>query len=573
MRWICQAVKCMDWRRCKYSMACPAAIPSRWDRQGALILCVPDRGMLCAVLRGGLSLRMAGLPIIGMAVAALLVGLLRRRSARTQWILSMAMAAGLWLAILLLSFPLPMKLEISVWQPQELFPSSVALVLDSTAWPFVYAAGTLLMSMVFTAAARTAEAPAGVRAFWFLYTAFAMLAMTAGNMMTLALAWASLDLLTLLFLLSMADQEKERAQVLSRALADAAGVLLLLAAAIVPEGVRDPSITEAMSQPLAAALLILSVFIRLGLVPLHLKIAPVEKLRKGLGTLIRLYPPAIALVLLARILEIGLPSPVVPWVRGVGILAALLGSVRWLLQRDAIEARPYWILALAGLSLLWARSSGEAGRYVVAVGLLVLLVGGALSLFESVSPAHRALPILMGILTAGPPMTPAAILMGGLGESLLKGTSMLLPVVALISMAMIALGCLHLLFQPTASWPTAEPLARVTCNLGMVLPLMTLIGVGIWMKTGISPWGGVAFGVELIAAGLIFAGLRRLRPDMVERARGWIDVLDTGILLQAFVSAVRGTSRLVRPIAQLFEGESAMLWLFVIVLLVLMAPG
>jgi len=60
---------------------------------------------------------------------------------------------------------------------------------------------------------------------------------------------------------------------------------------------------------------------------------------------------------------------------------------------------------------------------------------------------------------------------------------------------------------------------------------------------------------------------------MVERARGWIDVLDTGILLQAFVSAVRGTSRLVRPIAQLFEGESAMLWLFVIVLLVLMAPG
>jgi len=529
--------------------------------------------MLCAVSKEGLSLRMAGLPIIGMAVAALLIGLMRRRLARTQWVLSMAMTAGLWLVVLLLSFPLPMRLELSVWQPQDLFPSSVVLVMDNTAWAFVYAAATLLMSMVFTAAARAAEAPAGVRAFWFLYTGFAMLAMMAGNMMTLALAWASLDLLTLMFLMSMAHRQEERAHVLSRALADVAGVLLLLAAAIVPEGVRDPSIAEAMSHPLAAGLLMLSVLIRLGLVPLHLEMAPVEKLRRGLGTLLRLYPPAVALVLLARILEAGLPSGVVPWVRGVGILAALLGSVRWLLQREAIEARPYWILALAGLALLSTGSSGDAGRSVVAAGLVILLVGGALSLFELVSPAHRALPILMGILTAGPPMTPAAILAGGLGESLLQGTSMLLQVVALLCMTMLALGCLHLLYQPSAGWPTAEALVRVTYNLGLVFPLITLLGLGFWMNAGISLWGSVAFGVELLAAGLIFVALRRLRPETVERARGWIDTFDVGFLQQVLVYVVRGASRLVRPIAQLFEGESAMLWMYVIVLMVLMTLG
>ncbi|MFN2147629.1 MAG: hypothetical protein ACK2T2_04505, partial [Anaerolineales bacterium] len=65
-----------------------------------------------------------------LVIAGAATWLMRSQAARTQWALSAAFAASSWLFSMALLLSLPVMIQFSVWQPEELFKSPLLLSLD-----------------------------------------------------------------------------------------------------------------------------------------------------------------------------------------------------------------------------------------------------------------------------------------------------------------------------------------------------------------------------------------------------------------------------------------------------------
>jgi len=517
-----------------------------------------------------------GLPILllsTLVLAGLAAWFLRGRAARTQWAVSAAFAAACWLFGMALMLSVPAVLRFSVWQPENLFQSPLLLNLDRTSWAYLYALVTVLLSMIFTAAARPAAAPAGVRSFWFFYTSLAVVAILAANLLTLALAWALMDLMTLVFHVRMADTPQDVQRALTRAGVDMAGVLLLLAGASMNHlAGGDTLITTPFLSTAGALLVVLAALLRLGLMPLHFGVSSYEPFRRGLGTLLRLFPPAVSLALLTRLFEVGLPAGSEIWLLVAGIAGTLVGGLRWVLEADAIRSRPFFVMAISSLAVLAGLSpAGPDGAR--AAGVSLLLMGAAFSLAELHTPAHRVWPLLAAVMLLGLPWTPGGIVAASIGEGLLAGGHLPAIVAGTLGMAALGLGALHVFYEQETPWPTSESLSRVMYSLGLAIPLLVGIGMGIWFRTLPALPGLIVFAAAIVLAGLGFLVLRRLPASQAQRWQAVAGKLDPQPVYRVLWTPARRFARLVRTTGAIFEGEGGLLWMFVVVLFLVLAVG
>jgi len=167
-----------------------------------------------------------------------------------------------------------------------------------------------------------------------------------------------------------------------------------------------------LAAPPQSVLLLLAAALRLGVVPLHVAYTSEPLTRRGLGTMLRLVPPAVSLVLLSR-----LPAAVVPPNAAVAVLlfcivAAGYGAFMWMVTREDLEGRPYWLLAAAGLAI----ASGVRGQpeAIPAMGTAMVLVGGLIFLFSEFRKPLRVILLVGFIGLTALPYTPAAGSLTGL---------------------------------------------------------------------------------------------------------------------------------------------------------------
>ncbi len=508
------------------------------------------------------------LPVILLILGALATWYARTRQARVLWGLSVGTALLAWLVSLGLILLLPQVTRISVWQPQALFQSQLELRLDRVSWPFLYATSTVLLAIIFTHPARTGETLPGTRALILAYTTLPMIAILAGNMLTIATAWAVMDVFTLLLFISIQEDEKAIRSLITRLLVDGGSVILVLAAALVnvSQG-GDTSMTSQLRTPLVAILLAVASLLRLGLLPLHFSLPPLPRLRRELGTLLRLLPPSAALSVLARLINLGLPLELLPWLRLVGGIGIFIGGLRWALETDVVAARPFLVLAISGQGVLIASSSSDNGNVIVAAGVLLLLVGTVLSVVEIFTPIHRLWPGLCGLVLAGLPGTPGSVLSSALIVNGFDIPQIVSLVLGVLGMVLLSVGALRLFFLPSVPWPTAESLVRFVYGLGLGLPVLVAVGLGFWMWDGFSLQGFILFMVATILAAFTIINMRRLPLRDLARWGKIMVWLDPTPIYNALASGSRAVMRVVRATSGVMEGEGAMLWLFVILLL------
>jgi formate hydrogenlyase subunit 3/multisubunit Na+/H+ antiporter MnhD subunit len=514
------------------------------------------------------------LPIISTLLGALILGRLRGRSQRIQWGTALGVALVTWLISLGLVLARSTSTQLSLWQPEELFASQLELSLDSLSWLAVYAIATVLLSIVMTSATRPDGSPVSSRLVMLVYTSLAMIAVMAGNVLTIIIAWALLDSLTFVLLVLVWPQEMEVSALLIRFTVDTTSLFLALGAMLVNAIAGGEATLDApLASSSAVILLSLACLFRLGLLPLHFSLPSLPKIRVGVGTLIRLVPPATALVVLARLYDLGLPESALLWLRIGGIAGILIGGARWVLAENNLEARPYLVLVVSGLGVLAGTQSGGLSTPLIGAAVTLLLAGVVLSLGEIYSQTHRIWVALAVVMLAGAPATPAGAIAGSLMTFPLDPSQFLLIPFGIIGFLVAGLGAIRGVTQESVAWQSSESLARFMYTVGLVLPSAVGLGAGMIIGQNLDLSAIIVFALVLAVGGaMYYLTVRRGNRAWIE----WLDVarrLDPGQVYRWLGVLYRWLTDLFRRLAGIFEGEGGFLWMFVILMLALLAVG
>jgi hypothetical protein len=505
------------------------------------------------------------IPSFLLLLGSLLILLARRRHERVWWLIAVGVGLLSWLYTLSLLRSIPATFELSVWRPEELFSSKLELVLDRTGWISIFSASTMLLTVLMTAVARPGEVTASGRATMLAYSGLAIVAMLAGNFLTVAITWALMDIAAFSFLAS-ASKQGGSGPLVARLAADGAGVLLVLGAAVA-EAAGDGA-----RPPISVALFSAAGLLRLGLLPPHFALPALPGVRRGLGTLLRFLPPAAALCALGRALGAGIPDAVVPLLRFGGLLGIVIGGLRWMSDPDAVGGRRFLILGLSGLGVLASAVEGGAPERVIAATVtLVLLLGALVSVSEVYTPFHRIWPVLGALFTVGMPFTPGAPLVGALVQGLAASSERAIASAGLVGTLPLALGVARRALSSRRPWPTGERMVKVLYGAGLILPLLAGVGLGVWGAGQIENRGAMVFAALALLGAAAALVLPRIPRRRLDRWRRLVQYLDPSPGYRLLWLAAVAFLRVLRSFGDLLEGEGAMLWTYVALLLVLLA--
>jgi len=343
----------------------------------------------------------------------------------SQWFLVVVGILLVWPLVLFTHFSPPQSISYISWVPKSLFPLSPALLVDDISWPFSIALVTLGLTLVLTAVARVEQAEpspeqrptpslrdASARittANWptwagsLLIISMGLVAVQPGNLLTILLSWAAIDVIELLVLLAQVSDSagRERAVIAFSSRAASIGILVLAQIQIWQTG-RISHLSSI--SPQSAIYLLIAAGLRLGVLPLHLPFLQEVPLRRSLGTILRLVPAAAGLSLLVRVATVGIESSIAMYLLVFCAFAAAFGAGLWALAADELAGRPYWILGTASL----ATASAITGQTdaCLAWGIASILSGGLLFFTSLRHPWLRILVVFGFLGLSGLPFTP-----------------------------------------------------------------------------------------------------------------------------------------------------------------------
>ena len=110
-------------------------------------------------------------------------------------------------------------------------------------------------------------------------------------------------------------------------------------------------------------------------------------------------------------------------------------------------------------------------------------------------------------------------------------------------------------------------------SVGLALPILVSLGLGIWLQAAPGVYSLSIFGLSVTLAALMFALLRRMPPGIVQRWQAVVSRADPQGFYRAMWRPIKGIARIARMSGSIFEGEGALLWMAVAVLFLILALG
>lgn len=493
-----------------------------------------------------------------------------------QYLLALFSALFAWLFLLISRPDSPQVISLLDWEPGSLFPYSPSLLLDRFSWPFALAVSALVLSVMLTASARLSVLNWRAWSGSLVLAGLGLLAVLAGNPLTLLIAWTALDISEAFILMTIARDNVVRQRIVLVLSARAAGITLLLAAMIFSWSSGETlSFTTISAQ--SAILLLLAAVLRLGILPLHLPFLLESRFRRGLGTTIRLAPTAASLILLSRTAVVGINSSITPIILVLAALAALYGAGLWVAAPEELTGRTFWIMGIASLAIgACVRAQPEA---VIAWSMACLLSGALVFLS---SPRNRYLQplLLLGILSiSGLPYTP--LWNGWLTYGKLQSGVSIINLIpdALFSISfftvhiLLILGYLRHTLRQDEDPNTIERWVWALYIPGLAILLIShfIYGISSLPEPGSIPPAGWLSGIiiSIISITLWLRARNWLRTlDFIPRYLSQLEpVLQFSWLYRILQTAYRIFGRFVTLVSGILEGEGGLLWAMLIVLL------
>lgn len=476
---------------------------------------------------------------------------------RYTWLVATGGSLLAWISVAAWQANMPIHFAFSIWQPVSLFSQPPAFLADGISWAYAMSIAALCLAIVITSVVR-ANFPAPFNWTGTLsLAALGILAVVAGNPLTLALIWAGIDLLELAIQLRFVEDPKLSERVVIAFASRVGGTLLLLWAGMLAASAGQALDFETGS-PLAGLYLLIAAALRLGVLPLHLPYPSESAIRRGFGTGLRMISAASSLVLLARIPMGSIPSSLVPILSLFVALAAIYGGWMWLRAFDELAGRPYWLIGIGSLAVAAALRANPAGA--AAWGCALVLSGGAL--FLSSEP-NKWLVRSLWAAAFGFSSLPLSLTASGWETN--NGSFLLAGFPFVIAQAFLLAGFIRHIQKPGALRAAYEdqPIwARNVYPIGIAVLLITSIGLGLLGWDGalrIGNWIAALF-ASLLTLGLIWATprfrvLNPVRAHWLTPTNSWFD---RGY--QVLWNSYRQLGRLSNILTDTLEGESGIMW-------------
>jgi hypothetical protein len=523
------------------------------------------------------------LPVILLLVTAVALLLIRwmRPEFTFFWVIAVVAALVSWIGVAAFRLNLPLTVNLPAWQPASLLEVIPAFTLDRVAWAYGLSVLSLVLAVILTASVRGQYQRSVVA--WsgsLILGALGMLSIMAANPVTLLMTWTVFDLVELAVMLGSVPTQRISTRSIIAYAAHTVGSIFVLWG-IISSHVPGAPLEYAAIPPGSGMFILLGAGLRLGVFPLHLPFASEPRMRRGVGSLLRLIPAASALALLAR-----LPGGLVPtdWVSALlalTVIAAIYCSLMWITASDEIEGRPYWMIGFAALAVTCVIRGDPAGS--MAWGTALLLPGGLLFLYSARSKRLSIFWILGLWGLTGLPFSPAA---SGWSALVLSGPLPELGILFYVSVLLFMLGYARHALRPGHSLTKMEPWVRGIYPLGLsVIPLVQVIQViGGWpgsREAGVW-WAGVT--ASAILAIILF--LRVFQPAWMPMVTtspvvSWVDPLMGGVL-RGFSALFRldwlyrliwlvltGLGKLLDGLTNILEGDGGVLWALLLLTLVI----
>jgi hypothetical protein len=546
-------------------------------------------------------------------LAMLILRLVRPRFSIQGFLAVLAVLSALPM-VFLAGSKIPQVVSLLQWQPVSLFPVSPALLIDDISWYFALALIVLAFSVVITSIAQlgqstrldilptrnksqTIESPYPVNerlspapsadnsesgsptnwSFWaavLILTSLGLLAVTAGNMLTLLLAWVALDIFELIVLLGHVFQSKNRERVILVFFAKLIGTITLLIAALVLWSHGDSLSFEAISLA-TSVYLVLASGIRLGVLPLQLPFTQGLPMQRGLGTALRLIPAASSYILLVRVSNMGVAGAITPYLLALTALAGLYAAVNWIRAKDELSGRPLWMLGTASLAVAAAILNHPSA--CLAWCIASLLSGGFIF---SISIRHRNLfpLIFLGIFNLSClPFSPTWQGTSLYGYSSSSRVSLMLFSVysfmfLLIQSFLLAGFIRHSLrgIYPAEEKSSGhiEQWAWLLYPIGLILPVVIHLFIGWRMYPNLNElpvYEWIVGPISLIIAGIVLYIIWRypqLSPLIILSTKNstWENLFSLEWLYRLLWKLFRSISKVFALFSAILEGEAGILW-------------
>jgi hypothetical protein len=484
------------------------------------------------------------------------------------WQISALGSLTTWLLMLLSRYSIGERLTLSTWRPLEIYPVSPQLYNDVYSWSYALALCTLTLAVVFTDTARSGEANWTSWVSNLVLTALGILAVQAGNLLTLVMAWTAIDLTEVVLLLRGVKKSEDRESIVIGFSARIGGIILLIAAQLNIYSLRiAPDFSDLPLQ--ANVLLIVSALLHMRhIAPSRLihQLSPVIRSQSRMSSLVA---AAASFILITRTAVYGVPENTVTVMLFLAGLASIFASLAWNSSIGKLNTQEYWMLGLA--SLIVAAAVRQQASAAMAWGAAALLPGGLL-LFAPIRSRPIVIILLLGSLGITTlPYTPA-----WQGAYLYSNPTNLALILLLLSQSLLLVGFVRFSLLTDPHTAGMERWVRIIYPWGLVLIPVAhyLIGISSWTE-GISLENTLPSVLGIIIASTVLA--------LEKKSLGYSRLTRTGRRIGETISQLfsfqwlfalvwRGYTILGKGLAyfvRVIEGDGGVLWglLFLVLLI------
>ena len=522
------------------------------------------------------------IPVIVLIVGALTAAIMYRLRANTAliWLISVGLVAIAWVSVLVLRWRLPMAISSRNWFLAGTPGDALEFSFSVLSFPYIFAFIGMLLAILLTATARLKQQ--SIPATWAANMALAaitVLSLMASTPLGLILSWVVLDLTEVIIIFLAPTEQVDKGRSLVAFAVKMAGTLLIVAALVVS---RAEGVWLSLDQPtqLTGLMLILAAGLRLGLLPLYVPFERELPLRRGLGLMIRMASPISAMMLLARLPAGLLTASMTGWLMVFASLSALYGAVIWAARADALNHRPYWVLAVTGLAFLTVlHGQAETG---IAWGIALLTSGGIASLYSVRNRRLMILPALSSFILVGVPYTPLAVGWQGLTA----GPIDIATISSILIVSLLLVGYVRDMLKPGEDPDTLDPWIRAVYPIGLVVLVITPWIIWLWDIANVqlfSGWWGSLAAVVLASIGLSLIFIKG--KESVFPKAGWINVVSQPVgklissamslnwLYRLFWGIYRMVQWVIQAFTSLVEGDGGFIWTMVFLALLVSLFG
>lgn len=518
-----------------------------------------------ALWRALSSTTLIALPSLLLLMGAILT-LVWRRPVRAWAAGALVVCMGAWVASLGAVRAVPGGLSLSIWRPETVFQDQIALVLDAPGWSIGFGLVGLLLTVLLSGSPGSdpggRQRTAGLLAFGTI----GLVSIQAGNLLTLALSWTMLDLAALAYTSGLPTRGAGLFGPWGL-LGNLTGTLLAGGAILgLPAGSTGSDLADLAARPWPVVLILGGAAIRLAAsLPMG---TSVSEDREGATAFLLLTPQAACLAALGRI-ALPVPDGLLALLVIAGMLALVAGSVGWLAGGKPVSAPrlPYLGLGIAGIAALSAAAAPDGSSVAWSAGGVLILMAGCNSTLIRAGRRVRQVGLLLGALSiAGLPFTPGSLLASALVPDSMDVGKLVLGLLGVVGMALLASGFRNeMAGSLEAKRGAPEGFINARSVAALVLLMASLVGTYFFLGRQTGPVTVVGPAVSLTVFALVsLARSRWPKLDMLRlgRTTRW---LDPSPLLRVGGGAAGWLLRATRSVADLLEGEAALLWIYVLV--------